>query len=170
MQKPRHIVVMGVSGSGKTTLAEHLAQRLGWAFAEADDFHPPSNIAKMASGRPLNDEDRWPWLMAIRNWIEQQDQQGKSSVVPCSALKRSYRDLLRGDGSLDVQFVHLQGSRTVLAERMQHRSGHFMPVSLLDSQLFTLEVPGPDEAVLPLDLQRTPEQLTEEVVRFIGEH
>ena len=127
--KPRgviHLVVMGVAGSGKTTLATLLGERLGWATAEADDFHPPSNIAKMASGTPLDDADRWPWLAAIRDWMNGHSAPGTGTIVTCSALKRSYRDLLRqADGT--VRFIHVTGAPSTIARRLEHRTGHFMP-------------------------------------------
>ena len=162
-QPPRHIVVMGVSGSGKSTVARALAERLGWAFAEADEFHPPENVAKMQGGTPLTDEDRWPWLRALRDWMTAQAQAGHSTVVTCSALRRSYRDVLR-EAAGEVRFVHLTGTRDLLAERMGHRQGHFMPVSLLDSQRATLEVPGPDEHALTLNIGAAPDELVREVL------
>ena len=156
--RPRHIVVMGVSGSGKSTVARALADSLGWAFAEADEFHPPANVAKMEGGTPLTDEDRWPWLRAIRDWMSEQAARGQSTVVTCSALRRVYRDVLR-EAASEVRFVHLTGSRDLLAGRMGQRQGHFMPLSLLDSQLATLEVPEPDERALTLDISAAPEEL-----------
>ena len=149
---------MGVSGSGKSTVARALADSLGWAFAEADEFHPPANVAKMEGGTPLTDEDRWPWLRAIRDWMSEQAARGQSTVVTCSALRRVYRDVLR-EAASEVRFVHLTGSRDLLAGRMGQRQGHFMPLSLLDSQLATLEVPEPDERALTLDISAAPEEL-----------
>lgn len=151
------IVVMGVSGSGKTTVGTALAARLGVAYAEADSFHPKANIDKMSSGIPLTDEDRRPWLEAIAGWIR--DHQGSGGVVTSSALKYSYRDILRGGG--DVWFLHLHGDRTLIAERMQTRSGHFMPVSLLDSQLRDLEPLRPDESGVAADIAKTPEEIVD---------
>ncbi|MGW7539056.1 gluconokinase [Amycolatopsis sp. NPDC054798] len=149
------IVVMGVSGSGKTTVGEAVATALGVEYAEADTFHPKANIEKMTSGHPLTDADREPWLAAIALWIaEHQDSGG---VVSSSALKRRYRDVLRG--GWDVWFLHLHGSRDLLAERMKTRSGHFMPVSLLDSQLADLEPLEPDEPGQTFDISRTPDDL-----------
>ncbi|MFC3451818.1 gluconokinase [Amycolatopsis speibonae] len=151
------IVVMGVSGSGKTTVGTALAERLGVDYAEADTFHPQANIDKMSSGHPLNDEDRQPWLEAIAGWIaEHQDSGG---VVTSSALKYRYRDVLRGGG--DVWFLHLHGDRELLASRMKTRSGHFMPVSLLDSQLADLEPLRPDEFGLIADISKTPDEIVE---------
>jgi gluconokinase len=138
------IVVMGVSGSGKSTVAAGLADRLGWEFAEGDDFHPPANVEKMRSGRPLDDDDRWPWLRALAGWIGEHEKAGKSVVVTCSALKRSYRDLLR-DGHPSVWFAHVTADADLIRERVGHRTGHYMPPSLLDSQLSTLQPLEDDE-------------------------
>ncbi|WP_206797586.1 gluconokinase [Amycolatopsis sp. MtRt-6] len=151
------IVVMGVSGSGKTTIGTALAEALGVEYAEADTFHPKANIDKMTAGTPLTDEDRAPWLAAIAGWIR--EHQATGGVVTSSALKRRYRDVLRGGG--DVWFAHLHGDREILAERMQSRSGHFMPVSLLDSQLADLEPLQPDEPGAIFDIRRTPAEITE---------
>lgn len=151
------IVVMGVSGSGKTTVGTALAERLGVDYAEADTFHPKANIDKMSSGHPLNDEDRRPWLEAIAAWIS--DHQSSGGVVTSSALKFRYRDILRGGG--DVWFLHLHGDRDLLADRMKTRSGHFMPVSLLDSQLADLEPLRPEEHGLVADIAKKPEEIVE---------
>lgn len=139
-----HVVVMGVSGSGKTTIAERLAARLGLPFADADAFHPPANKAKMRAGTALDDDDRRPWLAAIAAWLDARAQAGGHGVVTCSALKRVYRDRLR-QAQGRVRFVHLTATSDVLAQRMGGRSGHFMPQSLLASQLATLEPLAPDE-------------------------
>ncbi|OXM68287.1 MULTISPECIES: gluconokinase [Amycolatopsis] len=146
------IVVMGVAGSGKTTVGSALAERLGVEYAEADAFHPPANIEKMSSGHPLNDDDRWPWLHAIAAWIAEHQRTG--GVVSSSALKRRYRDVLRTGGN--VWFLHLDGPRDVLAERMRGRTGHFMPVSLLDSQLADLEPLETDERGMVADILESP--------------
>lgn len=138
------VVVMGVSGSGKTTVAHLLARRLGWEFAEGDDHHPRANVEKMRAGVPLDDADREPWLRALARWIGEQEQAGTSCVLTCSALKRRYRDLLR-EGNDAVWFVHVDVPETVLAERLAQRTGHYMPASLLDSQLATLEPLADDE-------------------------
>ncbi len=151
------IVVMGVSGSGKTTVGTALAETLGVEYAEADRFHPQANIDKMSSGIPLTDEDRQPWLEAIAGWIR--DHQASGGVVTSSALKYRYRDILRTGG--DVWFLHLDGDRDLLAERMKTRSGHFMPVSLLDSQLADLEPLRPDESGVIADIERSPEELVD---------
>ncbi|AOS62559.1 gluconokinase [Actinoalloteichus hymeniacidonis] len=146
------VVVMGVSGSGKTTIARSLAEHLGVVYAEADEFHPRSNIEKMESGTPLTDEDRLPWLRAIAEWIGTREQAGKGAVVTCSALKRSYRDLLRTGGHGGVWFLHLAGTREVIGSRLAGRSGHFMPASLLDSQFADLQPLEADEVGYAVDV------------------
>ena len=158
------LVVMGVSGSGKTTIAVQLAKVLGWRFKEGDDLHPPANVAKMASGTPLTDEDRWPWLHAIAALIDQWRAEGASGVIPCSALKRVYRDILIGDRP-DVRMVYLQGDHDLIAKRMAARKGHFMPPALLDSQFSTLEEPGPDERPITVHIGPAPEVLVAEIVQ-----
>ncbi|AEG43512.1 gluconokinase [Isoptericola variabilis] len=158
-----HVVVMGVAGSGKTTVATLLAARLGVEYAEADEFHSPENIAKMSAGTPLTDADRAPWLAAIRDWLTAEADAGRPGVVTCSALKRSYRDVLRSARGR-VRFVHLTGTPELLAERMAHRSGHFMPTSLLPSQLATLEPLGDDEDGLAVDVAAPPEEIAESVL------
>jgi len=170
MQYPAtHLVVMGVAGSGKSTLAAALSQQLGWACAEADEFHPEANIAKMTQGIPLQDEDRWPWLQEIRRWMSTQAAAGKSTVLTCSALKRSYRDLLsQADGR--VIFLHLDGGADLISRRMQGREGHFMPPTLLPSQLATLEPLTREEldaGSLRLDIARSPEELVAAVVNAL---
>lgn len=135
---PEIVVVMGVSGVGKTTVAEGLAGRLGWEFAEGDDFHSEANVAKMRAGTPLTDEDRWPWLRAIRDWMAERLTAGESAVVTSSALRVAYRDVLREAGP-GVRFLHLVADEALVEERMREREGHFMPTSLLESQLDTLE-------------------------------
>jgi gluconokinase len=156
MTEIEHIVVMGVAGSGKTTVAQLLADRLGRPYAEADDFHPPENIAKMSAGEPLTDEDRWPWLRAIRDWLTAQARAGRSGVVTCSALKVAYRDLLR-EAEGRVRFVHLAAAAPLLEDRMQHRAGHFMPTSLLASQLATLEPLTDAEDGVTLSVEAPPD-------------
>lgn len=138
------VVMMGVSGTGKTTVGRELATRLSWAFAEGDQFHPEANVAKMRQGVPLEDEDRWPWLHAIADWIGEREAAGENAVVACSALKRSYRDLL-GSGNPSVWFAHLSASPEELDRRLRARPGHYMPASLLPSQLQTLQPLQPDE-------------------------
>jgi gluconokinase len=142
--QPTAVVVMGVSGSGKSTVASGLVDRLGWEFAEGDDFHPPENVAKMRAGTPLVDDDRWPWLRSLAEWIGDHERDGKSVVVTCSALKRSYRDLLC-EGHPSVWFAHVETSPQLLRDRVAQRTGHYMPASLLDSQLATLEPLQDDE-------------------------
>lgn len=141
-----------MSGSGKTTIAKEIVARLGWDYAEGDEFHPAANVAKMGAGIPLGDEDRWPWLRALAAWIGGHELAGSSAAVTCSALRRPYRDLLR-DGHPSVWFVHVDVHRDVLRERLASRRGHYMPASLLDSQLAALEPLDPDEpgTVIPGD-------------------
>lgn len=160
-QRPIVLVVMGVSGTGKSTVAGLLAGQLGWALAEGDDLHPPANVAKMSRGQPLTDEDRWPWLARIAEWIQGQLRAGQPGIVTCSALKRSYRDQLRAPG---VVFVHLSGSRETIARRLSARLDHFMPTSLLDSQLATLEPLGDDEDGFVVDLGGTTQAEVEEIL------
>lgn len=161
------LVIMGVSGVGKTTAAELLAHDLGWDYAEADAFHPKANIEKMSSGAPLTDEDRWPWLKAIAAWIDEHEASDSPAIVTCSALKRSYRDILRRP---NVVFIHLSGSRQTVAERLDARQGHFMPPSLLDSQFEILETPGDDELTMTIDLDlgRTPREEADAVLKALG--
>ncbi|MFI2754007.1 gluconokinase [Cellulomonas sp. P22] len=140
-----HLVVMGVAGSGKTTVARLLAARLGRPFLEADDLHPTANVAKMTAGIPLTDADRGPWLRTIRDWMTAQTEAGRASVLTCSALRVTYRDVLRGAKG-DVRFIHLALPPEVLAARLAARRDHFMPTSLLASQLATLEPLTSDEA------------------------
>lgn len=150
------VIVAGVSGSGKTTDGTLLAHTLGWEFADADTFHPAANIAKMHAGIPLTDEDRWPWLRAIGAWMDERIAQGESAVVGCSALHRSYRDLLL-DGRPEAQMIFLAASREVLTRRLAARVGHFFPEQLLASQLKALEPPGPDERVIRVVPADTPD-------------
>jgi gluconokinase len=159
----RHVVVMGVSGCGKSTVAEGLAAALGWPLAEADRFHPLANIAAMRSGRPLTDEDRRPWLADLAAWITAQEVGGRSSVMACSALRRAHRDVLRS-GASDVVFVHLDGPAEVIASRVAARAGHFMPASLLDSQVATLEPLGAHERGVVLDVRADPDVLVEQAL------
>ncbi|NIJ12677.1 gluconokinase [Saccharomonospora amisosensis] len=160
------LVVMGVSGAGKSTLARPLAARLCWPVAEADDFHPDANIAKMASGVPLTDADRAPWLAAIRDWINAQAETGPGAVVTCSALKRRYRDSLRA-ARARVRFVHLEGSRDVIAGRLATRTGHFMPPSLLESQFGDLEPLAPDEDGVTVDVGDSPQRIIEAALALL---
>ena len=170
MQYPAtHLVVMGVAGSGKSTIAAALSRQLGWACAEADEFHPEANITKMTQGIPLQDEDRWPWLQEIRNWMTAQAQAGCSTVLTCSALKKSYRQLL-SEAEGRVVFLHLDGGADLISQRMQGREGHFMPPTLLPSQLATLEPLSQEEldaGSLRLDISQSPEQLVAAVVKAL---
>ncbi|MGL5851741.1 MAG: gluconokinase [Phycicoccus sp.] len=142
--EPDVVVVMGVASVGKTTVAKGLSTLTGWVFAEGDAFHPEANIAKMSAGHPLTDDDRLPWLHAIRDWMTTTVATGSSAVVTCSALRRSYRDVLRG-AEASVRFLHLSAPESLVGERMGSRSGHFMPPSLLRSQFETLEPLDDDE-------------------------
>lgn len=161
--RPGAWVVMGVSGCGKSAVGMQLAQALKARFIEGDHFHPPANIAKMTAGRPLSDADRHGWLQALRAEIEQAWTRGEEVVLACSALKRIYRDVLRGDHGL-VRFVHLQGDRKLIAQRMAARPDHFMPLALLDSQLHGLEPLQPDECGVTLDVRDPPPMLLEQAL------
>ncbi len=163
--QPPILVVMGVTATGKSTVAGMLADHLGWDYEEGDSLHPAANIAKMSAGDPLTDEDRWPWLDRIRDWIDQQIAKDAPGIVTCSALKRSYRDRLRAP---NVTFVHLAGTREVIAARLATRPDHFMPTSLLDSQLDTLEVPDPDEHVISVDLAHGPADEVATILDALG--
>ncbi|WP_146359715.1 gluconokinase [Arthrobacter yangruifuii] len=163
----QHLVIMGVAGSGKTTIANLLSKRLGWIAAEADEFHPAVNIAKMSAGVPLNDDDRWPWLFAIRDWMGAQAKNGRCTIVTCSALKRTYRNVL-AQAPGEVAFVHLDGSGELLAQRMKTRTGHFMPPSLLPSQLSTLEPLSPEEAGLRIEISNSPGEIVDAILQHLG--
>ncbi|BCZ78931.1 gluconate kinase, SKI family [Paraburkholderia steynii] len=156
------LIAMGVSGAGKTRIGEMLAERLKCSFTDGDAFHSAANKEKMHNGIPLTDDDRWPWLRTIRAAIEEKQAANEDAVFTCSSLKRSYRDILRA-GDKDVCFVYLKGSREVLQERLQTRTGHFFDPSLLQSQLDTLEEPGDDEAIT-VSIELTPEQIVEETL------
>jgi gluconokinase len=149
------VLLMGVAGSGKTTIGRELAAELGWKFADADDFHPPANVAKMSAGIPLDDTDRAPWLAAIRLYIDARLAAGENAVVTCSALKEKHRAVLL-TGTTDVKLVYLRGSRELLWSRLSGRSGHFMKPAMLDSQLATLEEPA---NALTLDIAQTPARI-----------
>jgi len=155
------IIVFGVSGAGKTTVGKLLAQELGWQFLEADDFHSAANIEKMRSGRPLTDEDRWPWLDRLREQIEQLLSAGENAVLACSALKRAYRDRLRV--SDEVKFVFLRGDYALVEKQLRSRRGHFMNAGLLQSQFDELEEPQADERAITFALGRAPEEIVEEI-------
>jgi carbohydrate kinase (thermoresistant glucokinase family) len=163
------VVVMGVSSSGKTTIAAGLAQQEGWLLLEGDSFHPPANIAKMKAGTPLTDADRWPWLRAIAAREDELLAAGQSAVVACSALKRSYRDVLIGQRPETI-LMYLRGSHALIADRMKSRKHHFMPPELLDSQFATLEEPGPDEHPIIVDIGGPPETVIQDALRQLKEH
>jgi gluconokinase len=156
--RPPIAVIMGVSGTGKSTIAALLGAALGWPMAEGDDFHSAANVAKMHAGHPLTDADRLPWLEAISAWIGAREAAGTGGIVTCSALRRSYRDLLR-TGHPDVRFVCLVGSHELLLSRLTSRTGHFMPASLLDSQLATFEPLQPDEPGVTIDVSAPQAQI-----------
>lgn len=160
---------MGPAGVGKTTTAELLSERLGWPFAEGDRFHSQANIDRMRRGMPLGDAERAPWLARIRDWISEQADEGHSVVVTCSALKRSYRDILRG-ARADVRFVQLVAEENVVAARMTRRSGHYMPASLLSSQFAALESLQTDEAGVRIAANRPTELLAMEAVTLLDLH
>jgi gluconokinase len=163
--RPPAIILMGVSGSGKTVVGEGLAARLGYPLLEGDRFHPKANVAKMSSGSPLTDADRWPWLDAIGTAIR--DAPG-GVIVACSALRRAYRDRLRAEAGRPVAFVFLDGSRETIAARLAARKGHFMPPSLLDSQLATLEPPTPDEPVIRVSIEPPVETVIAAVIAALS--
>jgi gluconokinase len=158
-------VIMGVSGSGKSLIGAQLGAALHIDFVEGDDLHPPENVERMAAGVPLTDDNRRGWLLRIAARLRDAQRARIGLVVSCSALKRIYRDVLRSSGSRDVQFVYLAGSRELLAERLAKRGGHFMPASLLESQLAILEEPSPDEHAWVCDIRETPDAIVAELVR-----
>jgi gluconokinase len=153
-KEPPAIIVMGVSGSGKSSVGQALATRLGLAYIEGDSLHPASNVEKMSKGIPLTDEDRMPWLDLIGERLHAKLAGGEGVVVTCSSLKRSYRDRLRS-AAPHLYFVYLEGSKALLTKRMGERKGHFMPTSLLESQLQTLEVPTGERGVVTVDIDNT---------------
>jgi gluconokinase len=164
MPAHRQVVVMGVSGCGKTTLGEALAQSWGCDFIEGDRYHSPENVARMAAGIPLTDELRRDWLLKLADMLGQAHAQQRSLVLSCSALKRSYRDILRSH-TPGLQFVHLHGAVSSLEWRMQQRKGHYMPASLLNSQLQTLEMPSADEAVESIDIDQPVQSMLTQLQR-----
>jgi gluconokinase len=157
------ILVMGVTGSGKTTVGTLLAAQMGWTFADADSFHPPANVEKMSHAIPLTDADRIPWLEAIHQQIIAWDSSGTSGVITCSALKKSYRQLLLGD--LDVKLIYLHGSEAVIAARVAARVGHFAKADLVASQFADLQ--EPDDAI-EVEVDHTPEEIVAEIRRRLG--
>ncbi|HEY9494571.1 MAG TPA: gluconokinase [Intrasporangium sp.] len=164
---PEVIIVMGVSGSGKSTVAKGISAVMGWEFAEGDDFHSEANVAKMRSGQALTDEDRWPWLESIGSWISAKEAAGESAVVTCSALRRAYRDLLRR-GRPHVRFLHVIAPAEVIRDRMEHRAGHYMPASLLPSQIATLEPLEEDESGTSVTNEGTPAQVLDRALAALG--
>ncbi len=160
------VVAMGVCGSGKTSVGKVIASRMNWTFIEGDDLHPPANKTKMASGVPLTDEDRWPWLDRIAGRMRAIDKAGGSAVVACSVLRQVYRDRLRRSGA-DLRFLHLTGDAGLIRQRMASRGGHFMPAGLLDSQLATLEPARPDEILYEVDISGTVGDLAEAAIRSL---
>ena len=164
---PLVVVVMGVAGAGKSTVGRALAERLRVPFLEADDLHPAANVAKMSAAVPLTDEDRWPWLSAIAEWIDQLDPASTTAVVACSALKRSYRRLL-AMGRPRIQIVHVAGSPELVAERMEGRTDHYFPASLIASQFKALEPPDPDEGAVVVDMSLPLAEQVDQVVMRLG--
>ena len=165
---PCALVVMGVSGSGKSTIAEALAQAMGWRYEDGDSFHPKANDDKMKAGHPLNDDDRKPWLQAIADEIDRAGNSGKPIIIACSALKRAYRDILV-HGRDDVVIVYLDGSRELIADRLKHRKGHFMPAGLLDSQFDTLEPPRADEHALVVSIDKSVAAIVDDIAAKLAE-
>lgn len=163
-QAPCALIVMGVSGSGKSTIADKLAERLGWTYQDGDKFHPKSNVEKMRAGHPLTDEDRWPWLQAIADAIDRACKAHRPVVIACSALKRSYREILV-HGRSDIRLVYLKGSTELIASRLAKRKGHFMPPGLLDSQFRTLEAPGIDENPITVPIDASIEAIVDDIVQ-----
>ena len=161
------LIVMGVSGAGKSTVAAAVAQRADAVFLDADDFHPASNVAKMAAGTPLADADRWPWLEAVGDEIASRTGAGERVVVACSALKRAYRDAILGRRA-GVRLVYLKGEKELIAERMAARLDHFMPPALLDSQFATLEEPAADERALVVPVSPQPGEVVAFILRELG--
>jgi gluconokinase len=164
---PAILIVMGVSGSGKSTIGTLLAMRLRWEFEDADWFHPAANVEKMHSGIPLTDEDRWPWLNAIAEWIDKARISGRHAVIACSALKRRYRDILIGDRE-NVRLVYLKGDEALIARRFATRHEHFMPVSLLHSQFEALEEPGPTENPIVVSIEPPPREIIARILSALN--
>lgn len=157
------IIIMGVSGCGKTTVGRRVAKRTGLPFYDADDFHPIENVEKMQSGEPLNDADRHPWLAAL-SWEIEKWNQSDGAILACSALKKRYRELLRPDENRHVHFVYLKGSESTIFNRLKNREGHYMPPELLRSQFEALEEP---EDAFVISIEKSPEQIVEEILTFI---
>lgn len=166
---PRAVVVMGVSGSGKSTVGRALADRIGAEFVDADDLHPAANVAKMAAGVPLTDDDRWPWLALVGQAIAERRDAGRSVVVACSALRRAYRTAIAADAGGRVRFVILEGSPALLAERIGGRRDHFMPPALLNSQLALLEPLDADEDGVSVDIGASPDEIADAALAALAE-
>src|SRR4029077_8866433 len=164
---PPILVIMGVSGAGKSTIGEELAARLGWPFEEGDSLHPEVNVTKMHAGIPLTDEDRRPWLERVAAWIDAQRAAKQPGIITCSALKRSYRQIIIGDRP-EVRLVYLRGGRDLIAEHLAGRHGHLVPRALLRSQIDTLEEPDPSEDPLTVDVGASAAQIADEIIRFLG--
>jgi gluconokinase len=167
MHSPVFVVVMGVSGSGKTTLGKGIAERLHWRFQEGDELHPRANVEKMSRGEPLTDEDRWPWLEAIGRWLDERATAGENAVLTCSALRRTYRDRIR-QGRPGVRFCHVMAPAETLRERLEHRRGHYMPASLLPSQLATLEPLADDEPGVVVEAAGDPSAVLDQALRALA--
>ncbi len=162
------VYILGVSGTGKTTVGQALADRLKVPFVEGDDFHPEQNVQKMSNGLPLDDNDRWPWLSAIAQNVRRHMSDDSGAVVACSGLKKSYRDYLREKIDTQGTMVLLVGDRSLLQKRHSGRSGHFMPASLLDSQLATLEPPQPQEKIIEIDIRASVDDIVENIVGVLA--
>lgn len=162
------IVVMGVSGAGKSTVGRLLAAQLDCPFRDADSFHPKANIEKMASGHPLTDDDRWPWLQAIAAWIAEHRAAGTTCVVTCSALRRVYRDIVTNKQNEDTRLVYLKGNFDLIEARLKARKDHFMPPGLLRSQFDTLEEPATEERAIAVSVDATPEEIAAEVIQQLN--
>lgn len=161
----KNIIIMGVAGSGKTSVGEALSARTGWAYLDGDTLHSRENVAKMSAGIPLTDADRWPWLEAVGQSFSKSP---APLIIGCSALKRAYRDHIRSAAGANVTFVHLTGTRQIIEQRMLHRSGHFMPLALLDSQFATLEPPASDESAFSFDIDQTLDALTSQIAEKLS--
>jgi carbohydrate kinase (thermoresistant glucokinase family) len=164
---PLVIVLMGVAGCGKSTTGAALARALGWPFRDADSFHPPANIEKMSRALPLTDEDRWPWLAAIAEWIDERRETGKAGIVSCSALKRAYRQRIVGTRR-EVRLVYLKGDMDLIGRRLRARKQHFMPATLLASQFTTLEEPHTEERPVIVSVAMSPRRVVDAILRQLG--
>jgi gluconokinase len=166
-KSPLVIVLMGVSGCGKSTTGAALSRRLGWPFRDADSFHPSGNVAKMSRGVPLTDEDRWPWLAAIAQWIDERCEAGEPGIVSCSALKRAYRSRIVG-ARRGVRLVYLKGDVPLIEQRLRGRKHHFMPASLLESQFAVLQEPGVEEGPLIVSIAMSPRRVVGAIIERLG--